>query len=385
MNRLRESYLQTYTFRRGDFFPEFLNFVSAEFSHVLRHDFISSGNVFNFLCTRPDKMKKALLDFAKKNLDNLTAIREALIIAKLLGIHLELEEEDRKILDDSLSREMIEGMVSLSEEISNLNPYVYRDGKFAAPSLHEDKKITFVAMEIEGKIPTSAPHTTEFDTLTYSQIVSVFNSRAFTFLGRAQVKNLCQALSNAYIKTRFPEAEPCNVEFAKFERSKNGNTTFGAYFTGLGEIVMNDDMFEMFSSSTERLAPFLFETIIHESKHRVQYQLGTIGQKTEADKIVASEIFGTLKPSQSTLSYNQYLCEIEELDARNAAFGELQYIHDNGTMSDAMEKHFKERREMEERRAVEYEKILSTDQVERNRRLFPNLYSSSSTFSESGK
>lgn len=377
MNRLIDINLYTHTFQRGDFFPEFLSFLSERFPNILQNEFISSKNIFNFLCTKFDRMQDELLEFVKKNLDNTKKIREALIISKLLDIHLELEEKDIRVLDEVISKKTIEEVVFISDEISSLNPYVYHNGKYAAPALIEDKKIAFVSMKIENENPSTVPHETEFDSLSYDQILTIFNSDKFNSLSKIQVKDLCQALSNTYIKTRFPDALPCNVDFSKFERNKRANITFGAYFTGLGEIVMNDDLFEIFASTPEKLAPYLLETIIHESKHRVQYQLNTLGQKTEADRIVANDIFKTLKTSQNNLSYTEYLCEIEELDARNSAFIEFQYMYDHGIMSESMQKHFKESKELEERRASEYEKILSSKDIEQNRRIFTHLYSSS--------
>ena len=181
----------------------------------------------------------------------------------------------------------------------------------------------FINKDYNLEYQLSQPYTGnvgEFKDQSRLQLVQQFKADKFYQLNSQQKMQLFQAVVNDYCKAS--GVSSCAIELADLPISDK-TVCYGEFLPAQSKILINKEIFELIDDAkyckNQYLPMQLLSTIIHEAQHRVQFETLENPNKSEREKIVAQSIQSAKKFS----SYNKYLVEPEELDAREKS---IEYI-----------------------------------------------------------
>ncbi|MEG1581625.1 MAG: hypothetical protein RR334_00495 [Clostridia bacterium] len=179
--------------------------------------------------------------------------------------------------------------------------------------------------------------TSIYDELSFEELSSIMTSPNFSKLSDKELMQVCQAVSASYLKKE--GVPPCLVRFENI-KDKPNQFTKGFYSPADEEIVLNNKLITMKNEfkangvDSSYIGATLLSTIIHESRHRVQFNNLDKSEKTgNFDYVTAMLQFAN---NANITKFSDYLGAVEELDARNATLCELQSLalgsHGNETL-----------------------------------------------------
>lgn len=261
--------------------------------------------------------KEKLIELLVK-LYNLTGNKSFEEIADFLKNSLEEEAQTEKPQNPQESTNSNEKETSDFER-AVIDQKAKKYGDFA----YEKAKNTSFTATKKPKIDTSS-----LDGLSRKQLVEMFDPKIFYSLSDKQRETLYQAVVNDYLIEQ--GVPPCAVELGNLPIGKN-QICFGQYDPARGKIELNNHLFdnidELSNVSNAHLPYQILSTLIHEAHHRVQFMNIDKEPTSEADKLVKN----SLVEPQAGKSYNDYLAEPDEVDARNAS---LAYLRECATSQD---------------------------------------------------
>lgn len=175
----------------------------------------------------------------------------------------------------------------------------------------------------------------EVDALTQTKniynrenLVDMFNAKNFYALNKTQTKELFQNVVSEYCLSN--GVEPCKVVYEDLPASSK-TICYGQYNPASGEIAINKKILNLLSKKSltkNQYLPYqILTTLVHESRHRVQFANINNTNASEDLKLVTKSFM----QSQKNKTHSQYLAELDEIDARNAA---LQYIRETSLNTD---------------------------------------------------
>ena len=171
-------------------------------------------------------------------------------------------------------------------------------------------------------------NTKDFDDLSRTELVSMFDPKSFYALSTSQKEGLFQAVVNEYCLSN--GVAPCKVALTPLHLSNN-SVVNGQYVPARGVINLNSRLFdhidELDNISNEYFPLEILSTLIHEATHRIQFATIEDPAQNPTDQLIKQSL---VSPQQG-LSYAAYLSEADELDARNSA---LKYLKENVIMSE---------------------------------------------------
>ena len=287
------------------------------FSNLLKRYSETSGDEGSLLSFLSSKFssKASLLSFLKrvKHIVNNSDLED------LIDSMIESLEKEKKEVKEIKNEEQKTHSSTLDQVTINFNPVhtatiAHKYASYSAYASHR-------AANKPTPIKTSYP-TREFDGLSRAQLVDYFKADRFYALTSKQKSSLLQAVANDYLKEH--GVEPCAVELEKLPMSQT-SICFGQYSPNKGYISLNSKVLENLEALEEannQYLPYqLLSTVIHEAHHRVQFASLDKQNKNEKEERIADAL---LHP-QNSLTYSEYLAELDEIDARNAS---LQYIRE---------------------------------------------------------
>ena len=291
--------------------------ISAAYNYICEKLHISKdiddNDGFAALLDLSFNSKKALLNVLKNLLKQTKDVVMASRLKNLINIisnYLE-EKEEKEGVNQDLTHSLTQPYLG-EESNKRLNKY-YNYRKFAYRKAHD-----------KNYLPISAPtiDTSKYDKLSREELVELYHSSKFYNLEKEDVMSLVQATVNEYCIAN--GVEPCAVVFEDLALSAS-EIQFGEYDPNKGSITINKKILDKFedakASGDQFYAYKLMSTIIHETKHRIQFSMLDNNNISEKDKAVCA----SLMHQQDSLSHSQYLAELDEVDARNAA---LEYIRE---------------------------------------------------------
>ncbi len=188
--------------------------------------------------------------------------------------------------------------------------------KYANLADYSLNKAVDESFEPKPKLAGTGP----FTSATREQLVSMFDSDKFYKMNNKQRTQLYQAVVNDYCRSK--DIDPCGIKFTNLPISDK-SVCFGEYVPSEKCVYLNSkvlDMIDEAGSVSNNYLPYqILSTIIHEAQHAVQFSK----IQNQAESVKDFAISNALFNPQENLTYNQYLAEPDELDARNEA---QQYI-----------------------------------------------------------
>lgn len=173
--------------------------------------------------------------------------------------------------------------------------------------------------------------TKSLDNLSRDQLVSMFKPNVFYSLSDRQKQVLFQAVANNFLISN--GVAPCAVEMVNLPHDSK-SVCFGEYVPAKGTIYLNSHLFSvmdaMYEEGNTALPYKILSTIIHESKHRVQFMNFDKQPRTEAERLLKA----SLVHPNSSKSFADYLSEPDEIDARNAALAFIRECAKNCEQQD---------------------------------------------------
>lgn len=173
-------------------------------------------------------------------------------------------------------------------------------------------------------------------------LASWFNPSKFYTLKPSQVLALLQEIADCYAERYNVTASP--IKTGKFERTNANLITYGAYYPGLDEVRLNEDVLNRFDAAKrmgdDEFPIKLLQTVIHETKHAVQVKTGMLdslnkGKLSSGDKMSLLKKAFTNKSSQRN-KFFEYLQRAEEVDARNSAMQMIKELYEHGCLNECL-------------------------------------------------
>jgi len=165
--------------------------------------------------------------------------------------------------------------------------------------------------------PTTEPiySTGEFGQLSRKELLECYDAKNFFNLSNEQICALLQATASNYCLAN--NVSPCAVEFADL-KTNDDMVNFGQYCPSQGKILLNKNFLDQLSlareTNNQAFIYQLLDTVIHESHHRTQFANMEMSNNPKQ-----SLINNSLTHPQGGLSYEEYLSEPDEIDARDSA------------------------------------------------------------------
>ena len=164
--------------------------------------------------------------------------------------------------------------------------------------------------------------TKQFDGLTRTQLLEYYKPSKFYLLSNHQKHSLFQATVNEYLASN--GIPTCAVEFFPMPITDK-SVYYGLYRPQYGEIYINSNLFnniDNLSDEGNTYFPYqILSTLIHEATHHIQFTSLEHGANDDKNRLIRRSMMN----NQDNMSFEEYLTEPDELDARNSA---LQYIRE---------------------------------------------------------
>ena len=154
----------------------------------------------------------------------------------------------------------------------------------------------------------------KFEKLSKKELLSYFVAEKFYSLSNHERMQLFQCVANKYLESQ--GVSTCAVLFEDMKLSEH-SIEFGCYSPSRGAILINSHLLESIENMDKNpMLPLqILSTIIHEARHRVQFEKFDDMPTTDDEKAIQD----SLSSCQENMTFGQYLAEADEIDARNAA------------------------------------------------------------------
>ena len=174
---------------------------------------------------------------------------------------------------------------------------------------------------------------TPFDCYSKDELISFFNAKTLSTLTQSEIAELCQSLSSAYAKEH--NTAPALVQVAHY-KDPAGKITYGTYYAGSNKIGINETLLKnLANGGNDYEAMKLLQAVLHESHHGVQFNnIGKMLASDSKETVVADLLALTENENQSNKTYQEYLWQVEEIDARFSALKEINIARKKGLLSD---------------------------------------------------
>lgn len=245
----------------------------------------------------------------------------------------------RGLIDNSSLLEAIEGMInSLENSSQKEEAQANKNEKQISQPLTDPVQASIMATKYreyslfavaksqnKNHFPTerSIVNTTSFKNLSRNELVKNFQADKFYSLTSTQKQALFQAVADEYLSSY--GVEPCAVNLVDLPISDK-SVCFGQYNPNTGSISINKNLLANIDSADEANNQYLpyqiLSTIIHEARHRVQFSMLNDKNLSDKERLVVN----SLMHPQENMSYNSYLAEPDELDARNEALAYIRQV-----------------------------------------------------------
>ena len=295
--------------------------------------------------TASDYASGKLVDLGAKTIDDINQLidnlfdlldkavdeKEIAAIIKLLKALKQISDEDE--LEKSNSKNNLTPANILSTpssrktETFDPNPVVQKAkdyGEWAKQKFIEDNKPS------KKRPRERLANTREFNGFSRDQLIEYYSPSKFYSLSSEQRRALFQATVNEYLDSN--GVERCPVTLKNMPINKK-SVYYGLYRPQYQEISINSNLFDNIDQlDNENNAYFPYQilsTLIHEATHHVQFQNLEDGADDEKSQLIKSSMMN----DQDNMSYDEYLTEADELDARDSALAYIKEAALNATQN----------------------------------------------------
>lgn len=271
----------------------------------------------------------------------------------LFGSNAKTKEKLKKLKDTTTSLEVknkLKKVINIISRKRSCDVLAYNGQNEVSPVLNSVKTQIiirrdiafleyFIAKEHNAEYTPEIPYTGnvgKFENLSRNQLVDYFKVDKFYMLNDHQKLQLLQAVANDYCKLN--GVNSCAVTLEELPYSDK-SICYGEYQPAQSKILLNKRIFDLLDDAkyckNQYLPMKILSTVIHEAQHRVQFETLDKTDKTEREQLVSDSI----NKNKRYQSFNKYLVEPEELDARECA---LEYIKQcaRETQDEILEKYY---------------------------------------------
>ncbi len=319
-----------------------------------------------------------IIDLSNYDVDNIDQITDDILtmlkkvknekqlkqLLKLLEALQSVQSSDDEYSGTNDTKSQIKPVLKPADDKIDENPVIQKAKDYGAWAKQQYQQF---GKDLKAKRKTKLIDTSKYDNLSRDELVALYHPSKFYSLSTKDRNALFQATVNDYLISN--GAQPCAVSFMDMPITDK-SIHYGLYRPQYGDLFINSRLFEnideLATNGNINFPYHILSTLIHEATHALQFQSIISQPLSKKDQL----ILNSMKHNQSSLSYQEYLAEADELDARNSA---LEYIRNSAISAQRGRENLKAYYNTQKNRELKTSKAHVQSDVQA---LFPDLFDS---------